>query len=109
MRFTDWSLRLCAARAMENGCYLIANNNIFNCPIEPEEQAGYTFVIDPYGRVIHCDAPPGDTEKMALITVDTEVVRERREMEGEHFNLWSRTPSAYHRLVEPRNDGTLGS
>lgn len=101
MRFTDWSLRLCAARAMENGCYLIANNPVFDCPIAPEEQAGYTLAIDPYGRVIHCDVPPGDTEKMALITIDSEVVRERREMEGEHFNLRSRTPRAYQRLVEP--------
>jgi predicted amidohydrolase len=101
MSFIDWSLRLCIARAMENGCYLIANNPIFNCPVEPDEQAGYAFAIDPYGRVIHCDFPPGDTEKMALITVDTEVVHERRAMEGEHFNLWSRTPSAYQRLVDP--------
>lgn len=99
-RFTDWSLRLCIARAMENGCYLIANNPVFDCEIGREEQAAYTFAIDPYGSVIHCDSPPGDTEKMALITIDTEVVRQRREMEGEHFNLWSRTPKAYQRLVQ---------
>ena len=102
MRFTDWSLRLCTARAMENGCYIIANNPVFDCNINSEEQTAYTFAIDPYGSVIHCDSPPGDTEKMALITVDTEVVHQRREMEGEHFNLWSRTPGAYQRLVQTK-------
>jgi hypothetical protein len=43
---------------------------------------------------------PGDTEKMALITVDTDVVLSRRKAEGENFNLWSRTPGAYRRLVQ---------
>ena len=101
MGFRSWSLKICAVRAMENGCYLIANNNIYDCPIsEDRRQAGYNFAIDPYGEVIHCDEGPEDTEKMALITVDTAKVRERREFEGPSFNLWSRRPEAYQRLVD---------
>jgi predicted amidohydrolase len=101
MPFPAWSLRLCIVRAMENGCYLIANNCIFDCPIETSKQAGYTFAIDPYGQVIHCSDGPSQEEKMALITVDTEVVRQRREMENRDFNLWSRSPELYQRLVRP--------
>ena len=97
--FPSWSLKLCIARAMENGCYLIANNPVFDCPIDDDRQAGYTFALDPYGEIIHLSDPPGHTEKMALVEVDTKVVRERREMEAEDFNLWSRMPQLYGRLV----------
>jgi len=38
---------------------------------------------------------------MALIEVDTAVVEARRASEGVHFNLWSRQPRAYGRLVDP--------
>lgn len=98
--FITWNAKFCTARAIENGCYLILNNNIFDCPIEEEMQAGYTFALDPYGRQIHCDGGSGHEEKMTVIEVDTKVVQQRREMEGKHFNLYSRNPSAYHRLVD---------
>jgi len=99
-QFTQWSLKLCTARAMENGCYLVANNNIFDpCSIS-DMQAGYCFAIDPYGEVIHCDNENPSQEKMVVIEVDTGIVQARREMEGQHFNLWSRTPQAYRRLIE---------
>jgi len=97
-QFTQWSLKLCTARAMENGCYLIANNNIFNSCLESDKQAGYSFAIDPYGEVIHCDNEKPSEEKMAILDVDTDVIQARREMEGQHFNLWSRTPQAYRRI-----------
>jgi predicted amidohydrolase len=103
-RFPDWSLKLCTARAMENGCYLIANNNIADCELQVHQHGGYSFAIDPYGQLIHCDAGPGDRERMALIEVDTRVVAERRAAEGKHFNLWSRHPEAYGRLV--RSEGS---
>ncbi len=101
--FRDWSRRLCAARAMENGCYLIANNSICTESVAPDRHAGYSFALDPYGRVVHCDEDPGDAVKMSLIEVDTDVVDRRRAEEGVHFNLWSRNPSAYARLVDPRS------
>jgi len=99
--FCDWSMKLCTARAMENGCYLIVNNNITDSDdMAPTCQAGYTFAIDPWGRTIHCDHAPGDRERMTLIEVDTDVVTARRTEEGVHFNLWSRHPEAYRRLVD---------
>ena len=85
---------------MENGCYLIANNNIFDSCMESDMQAGYCFAIDPYGQVIHCDYDLPSQEKMSVIEVDTDVVQARKEMEGKHFNLWSRIPQAYRRLIE---------
>ena len=63
-------------------------------------QAGYNFAIDPYGDVIHCDEEDGGEEKMALITVDSEKVSERREWEGTGFNLQTRRPEVYGRLVQ---------
>ena len=102
MKFTSWSLRICVTRAMENGCYLIVNNNIYDCPMHGERmQAGYNMAIDPYGETIHCDAGPGDQEKMAMIEIDTKIVTQRRMQEGPGaFNLWTRRPEAYQRLVE---------
>ena len=97
--FTSWSMNLCRARAMENGCYLIANNCVFDCPISPETQAGYAFAIDPYGNIIFCTEGPGTQDGMAIIEVDSNIVRQRRDMEGQDFNLWSRSPEVYHRLV----------
>ena len=100
MGFTTWSLKICAVRAMENGCFVIANNNIYDCPMNEERtQAGYSFAIDPYGEVVHCDQGAGDVESMALIAVDSDVVRKRRAMEGPGFNLFTRRPEVYGRLV----------
>lgn len=99
-RHTDWSLRICTVRAIENGCYLIANNNIYDCPLPPGRlPGGYSFGIDPYGKVIHCDRGRGDREKMAVITVDSKKVLERRKWEGKGFNLWTRRPKTYARLL----------
>ncbi len=99
--FTDWSLRLCIARAMENGCYLVANNSIFDHPIPADRQAGQAFAIDPWGRVVAVTDGPADRESMIVFDVDRDVIRERRDFEGEHFNLNSRIPSAYGRLIRP--------
>ena len=101
MALTDWSLRLCVARAMENGCYVIMNNNIYDCPMAAgRAQAGYNVAIDPYGDTIHCDSGPGDEEKMALIEVDMATVEARRQFEGPgSFNLWTRRPETYQRLL----------
>ena len=74
--------------------------NIYDCPMsEDRSQGGFTFAIDPYGEVVHCDQGAGDEEKMALITVDSDVVRARRDMEGPGFNLFTRRPEVYGRLV----------
>ena len=102
--FVPWALRLCTARAMENGCYLVANNPIFDCSdymeTNDQKQAGHSFAIDPWGKVLHCDDSPGDVEKIAYVTIDTDTVAKRREEEGKDFNLWSRLPNVYHPLVE---------
>jgi len=98
--FAEWSLKLCVARAMENGCYLIANNPVFNASIKPNRQAGCNFAIDPFGKVVHCDKGPGDRPRMAVVKIDLERVRLRREGEGPHFNLWSRRPSTYRKLSQ---------
>ena len=100
-QFTSWSLKICAVRAMENGCYVIANNNIYESPMEGDRtQAGFNFAVDPYGSVIHCDEGDSGEEKMALVTVDSGKVEERREWEGSGFNLWTRRPEAYGRLIQ---------
>jgi len=46
--FRDWSLKLCTARAMENGCYIIVNNNVVASEaVQSRQQAGYSFALDP--------------------------------------------------------------
>ena len=101
MAFRTWSLKLCTARAMENACYVLVNNNIYDCPMSAERsQAGYSYAIDPYGEVIHCDQGPVDTEKMTVVTADSAVVEARRASEGAGFNLNTRQPKTYGRLTE---------
>jgi predicted amidohydrolase len=97
--FAGWSLRLCTARAQENGCYLIANNPIFDCPIDPAEQDGNLFAIDPYGELLCATEGERTVEQFEIIEVDTQVVQQRREKEGVDFNLYSRLPEHYGRLV----------
>lgn len=98
--FTSWSLRLCAARAQENGCYLIANNPIFDCPLDPQQQDGHLFAIDPYGEQLCCTHGSGSLEKFEIIEVDADIVQKRRDKEGVDFNLYSRLPEHYSRLVQ---------
>lgn len=101
MEFRTWSLKLCVARAMENACYVLVNNNIYDCPMtRGRSQAGYSYAIDPYGEVLHCDEGPPDTEKMTVVTVDGAVVAARRALEGPGFNLDTRRPETYARLTE---------
>ena len=43
---------------------------------------------------------------MALIKVETDLINQRRKMEGVHFNLCPRHPSADYRLVSDQtSDG----
>ena len=103
--FTDWQIKLCTARAMENGCFLIANNNVFEHTIDRDEQGGHSFAIDPFGELIAHSKGPADLENMLIVEIDTEEVRKRREGEGVHFNLWSRLPAAYQRIVAKETPG----
>lgn len=102
MEFTSWSLKICVARAMENGCYVLSNNNIYDCPMaNGRNLAGYSFAVDPFGEVIHCDEGPPDTEKMAIVTINPNKVADRRNAEGPGFNLETRQPGIYSSLTDP--------
>ena len=78
-------LTLNRARALENGCYVLAPDQVGN------SYCGRSLAVDPFGRVI---LDMGRREGMALVDVDPgEVRRTRRALPL----LASRRPSAYRR------------
>ena len=99
------------ACSIYNGVYTVLNNNIWTAhelAADPDERIrlneGWNLATDPHGNVLGCDcdtSEPGnaDTEKMLVVRVDSGVVAARREAEGIGFNLTSRRPEAYSRLV----------
>jgi deaminated glutathione amidase len=58
------------ARALENGCYLVAPDQTGNIYI------GHSLVVDPFGRIV---ADMGDREGLAIIDLDIGIVAEARE------------------------------
>jgi predicted amidohydrolase len=58
------------ARALENGCYLIAPDQVGNMYI------GHSMVVDPLGRII---VDLGEKEGLAVADLDPGIVKEVRE------------------------------
>lgn len=58
------------ARALENGCYVIAPDQVGNIYI------GHSLAVDPLGRVL---ADLGETERLAVVQIDAKLVQETRE------------------------------
>lgn len=58
------------ARALENGCYVIAPGQVGNIYI------GHSMAVDPLGRTL---VDLGDKEGMAIVEIDANLVRETRE------------------------------
>ena len=64
---------LLRARAIENGCYIVA---AAQCGLKPEYQAhGHSLVIDPWGTIV---AELGDSEDVCLAEINIEIVSEAR-------------------------------
>jgi deaminated glutathione amidase len=69
MKVEHWQTMV-RARALENGCYVIAPDQVGNIYI------GHSMVVDPFGRVIvDMDERPG----LEIIELDLSIVREVRE------------------------------
>jgi len=58
------------ARALENGCYVIAPDQVGNLHI------GHSLAVDPLGRTL---VDLGEREGIAIIEIDSSLVRETRE------------------------------
>jgi predicted amidohydrolase len=58
------------ARALENGCYVVAPDQVGNIYI------GHSMVADPFGRTV---VDLGEREGLALVEIDLALVREARE------------------------------
>jgi deaminated glutathione amidase len=58
------------ARALENGCYVIAPDQVANIYI------GHSMVVDPFGRIV---VDLGETQGMEIVDLDLAMVREVRE------------------------------
>jgi predicted amidohydrolase len=69
MKLDHWQTMI-KARALENGCYVIAPDQTGNIYI------GHSLVVDPYGRVL---SDVGEGEGMELVDLDMSVVTEARE------------------------------
>jgi predicted amidohydrolase len=69
MKLDHWQTMI-KARALENGCYVVAPDQTGNIYI------GHSLVVDPYGRIL---VNMGETEGLQIIDIDIRVVREARE------------------------------
>jgi predicted amidohydrolase len=58
------------ARALENGCYVVAPDQVGNIYI------GHSLVVDPLGRIL---VDLGEKEDMSIVELDSNLIRETRE------------------------------
>jgi predicted amidohydrolase len=58
------------ARALENGCFVIAPNQVGNI------YTGHSLAVDPLGRTL---VDLGDNEGLAIVDLDVNLVKEVRE------------------------------
>ena len=77
------------ARALENGCYVIAPDQVGNIYI------GHSMAVDPLGRTL---VDLGENEGLEVIDLDFNLVRETREklplLKNRRTDVYTRTPSA---------------
>jgi predicted amidohydrolase len=69
MKLEHWQTMV-RARALENGCYMIAPDQVGNIYI------GHSMVVDPFGRVI---ADMGDRQGLEIVELDPAMIGEVRE------------------------------
>jgi deaminated glutathione amidase len=69
MKLDHWRTMI-KARALENGCYVVAPDQTGNIYI------GHSLVVDPYGRVL---SDMGEGEGMEIVDLDLSIVAEARE------------------------------
>jgi predicted amidohydrolase len=68
MKVEHWQTMV-RARALENGCYVIAPDQVGNIYI------GHSMVVDPFGRIV---VDMGEDRGLAIVDVDLEMVEEVR-------------------------------
>jgi deaminated glutathione amidase len=69
MKIEHWQIMI-RARALENGCYLIAPGQVGNIYI------GHSMVVDPFGKIV---VDMGDRQGLEIVELDPPMVREVRE------------------------------
>jgi len=69
MKLDHWQTMI-KARALENGCYVIAPDQTGNIYI------GHSLVVDPFGRIV---VDMGDGEGLEIVDLDLGIVAEARE------------------------------
>lgn len=69
LKLEHWQTMI-RARALENGCYVVAPDQVGNIYI------GHSLVVDPLGRVL---VDLGEKEDIAVVELDSNLVRETRE------------------------------
>jgi predicted amidohydrolase len=69
MKVDHWQTMI-KARALENGCYVVAPDQTGNIYI------GHSLVVDPFGRIV---ADMGESEGLEIIELDLDLVAEARE------------------------------
>jgi predicted amidohydrolase len=69
LKLEHWQTMI-RARALENGCYVIAPDQVGNIYI------GHSLVVDPLGRIL---VDLGEKEDIAVVELDSHLIRETRE------------------------------
>ena len=102
--FPEWSRKIIIGRSMDNAVFSVVTNGILDIYDEKDENfapAGLPFVIDPYGNVVSELTEKGGEEKMLVVELDSQLVKERRN--NPNFNLNLRCPKSYHALVQEQD------
>jgi deaminated glutathione amidase len=77
------------ARALENGCYVLAPDQTGNIYI------GHSLIVDPLGRTV---VDLGTHEGLEVVEIDLDLVRETREklplLQNRRADVYARSPKA---------------
>jgi predicted amidohydrolase len=77
------------ARALENGCYVVAPDQTGNIYI------GHSMIVDPLGRTV---VDLGTNEGLEVVELDLDLVRETREklplLQNRRADVYARSPNA---------------
>jgi predicted amidohydrolase len=97
MKVEHWQTMI-RARAVENGCYVIAPDQVGNIYI------GHSMIVDPFGRTV---VEMGEREGLEVVNIDLMLVQETREklplLKNRRADIYARCA-----IYEPGFKGGLG-
>ncbi|HEU4341250.1 MAG TPA: carbon-nitrogen hydrolase family protein [Candidatus Binatia bacterium] len=98
MKVEHWQTMICA-RALENGCYVIAPDQVGNIYI------GHSMIVDPFGRTV---VEMGERQGLEVVSLDLALVQETREklplLKNRRADIYAK-----YAIADPGFKGRLGA